>query len=97
MRATGKEDNWHGASITPCGILLDQPTRISEETSLIDRVQRHPPHHVCGTHLHQNATNNHQKMACCCEDELFHLQKKNISVGTTSYVSQLHRKFDTHL
>ena len=22
MRATGKEDNWHGASITPCGILL---------------------------------------------------------------------------
>ena len=75
---------------------LAQPTRISEETSLIARTQRHPPHHVCGTHLHQNATNNHQNMAGCCEHELFHLQKNDISVGTASWVSPLHPKIRCH-
>ena len=60
----------------PSAFCLTQPTRISEETSLMACIQRHPPHHACGTHFHQNATNNHQNMACCCEHELFHLQKK---------------------
>ena len=78
----------------PSAFYLAKPTRISEETSLMARIQRHPPHHACGTHFHQNATNNHQNVASCCEHDIFHLHKKKTSVGTASWVSQLHRKFD---